>query len=128
MASSDTLSISIGLHPRHTCSTVHHVEQLLAVPYRYTKEFLHPVMRDGVTSIEPYYLLVWYRDCGIERSNTKWIFQRLDEAALVKRHPLGAGTVYSYPMQQFVSNVTDLMAEDIYIWLEHPPTRQPWRQ
>ncbi|NQV57960.1 MAG: AAC(3) family N-acetyltransferase [Rhodospirillales bacterium] len=128
MASMDTLSISIGLYPRHTCSTVHHVEQIMAVPYRYTKEFMHPVMRDGEKTVEPFYLHVWYRDCGIERSNTKWIFQHLDETDLVKNYPLGAGHVYAYSMGNFVKAVTDLMTEDIYIWCDRPPTQSPWRE
>jgi aminoglycoside 3-N-acetyltransferase len=124
----DALSISIGLYPRHTCSTVHHVEQMLAVPYRYTKEFEQPVVRDDKTVTELFYLYVWYRDCGIERSNTKWIFEHLDKASIVKSTPVGAGKIHSYSMPEFVAKVTRLIIDDMYIWCERPPEQRPWRQ
>lgn len=128
MVALDALSISVGLYPRHTCSTVHHVEHLMAVPYRYTKEFIHPVMRDGRLVREPFYLYVWYRDCGIRRSNTKWIFERLDETDLVQSRPVGAGHIHAYSMPRFVTMVTRLMMENIYIWCDTPPTIRPWQK
>ncbi len=128
MVDMDALSISIGLYPRHSCSTVHHVEHLMAVPYRYTKEFEHPVKRNGALVREPFYLHVWYRDCGIERSNTKWIFERLDKTDLVDSRAVGGGHIYAYSMQRFVRDVSRLMRENIYIWCERPPTIRPWQQ
>jgi aminoglycoside 3-N-acetyltransferase len=128
MADMDALSISIGLYPRHSCSTVHHVEHLMAVPYRYTKEFQHPVLRRGAIVREPFYLYVWYRNCGIERSNTKWIFERLDKIDLVRSQPVGSGHIFAYPMRSFIENVSKLMIDDMYIWCERPPAIRPWRQ
>ena len=121
------LSVSVGLHPRHSCSTVHHVEQDVTVPYRYTKEFMHPVVRNGEVKVEPFYLYVWYRNCGIERSNTKWIFQHLDKTDLISTRTLGAGSVYSYAMPEFVSKSTRLMIDDYYIWCMRPPEIRPWQ-
>lgn len=127
MIALDGLAISIGLFPRHTCSTVHHVEHLMAVPYRYTKEFVHPVAREGAVVREPFYMYVWYRDCGIRRSNTKHIFRRLEGTDLIAEAAVGAGSIWSYSMRRFVDAVVPLFIENMYIWCEEPPATRPWR-
>jgi aminoglycoside 3-N-acetyltransferase len=123
----DALAVSVGLFPRHSCSTVHHVEHVMAVPYRYTKEFIHPVVRKGKVEREPFYLYVWYRDCGIVRSNTRHIFARLEGTGLLKEVAVGAGAIWSYSMRQFFKAVVPLFKENMYIWCEVPPERYPWR-
>ena len=45
---------------------IHHIEQLMGVPYRYTKEFNHPVLRNGIIQYEPFYLFVRYLDSEVE--------------------------------------------------------------
>ena len=35
--------VGVGILPTKTTS-IHHVEQQVAVPYRYTKEFYHPIL------------------------------------------------------------------------------------
>ena len=48
----NTKYLSVGLPPRLTCSYIHHVELLMGVPYRYTKEFYHPIKRNKITKKE----------------------------------------------------------------------------
>jgi aminoglycoside 3-N-acetyltransferase len=123
----DGLAVSVGLYPRHSCSTVHHIEHIMAVPYRYTKEFLHPVVRDGAVVQEPFYMYVWYRDCGIRRSNTRHIFDRIEGTGLLSEVPVGAGAIWSYSMRGFVKAVVPLFKENLYIWCEEAPTQYVWR-
>jgi aminoglycoside 3-N-acetyltransferase len=129
MCELDTLCVSVGLHPRFTCSEVHHAEMLMGVPYRYTKEFIHPVVRGGQVVNEPFYMYVWYRQCQITRNKNARIFERFyARGNQVAEASLGRGQVFSYPMAQLVASAVDLLRDDIYAWLHEPPAQRPYRQ
>ena len=128
MVDLDALSVSVGLYPRYSCSTLHQVEQVMAVPYRYVKEYMHPVVRDGNVVREPFYQYVWYRDADIKRNYGKWIFQRFTEDHEIGRVEIGRGRIFSYSMREFVATACTMVREDPYIWCETPPTIRPWRE
>jgi aminoglycoside 3-N-acetyltransferase len=127
LVEADAVAVSIGLHPRVTCSAVHHVEQLMGVPYRYIKEFLHPVVRAGATAIEPFYMHVWYRDMDLERDGNAALFERIGGDLDLRMAEIGGATLYAYPVRSFVEATTRAMAEDIYAWCRRPPTRRPYQ-
>jgi aminoglycoside 3-N-acetyltransferase len=122
----DALGVSIGKHPRFTCSTVHHVEMAMGVPYRYAKEYAHPVWRDGIVGREEFYQYVWYRDIGLNRDGNRRLFQHLSKVLDLRELELGRGRVYSYPLAEFYRQATKLFAGDIYLWCETPPTIRPY--
>ena len=86
LIAADALCVSVGLPARLTCSTVHHVEMQMGVPYRYSKEYLHPVIRNQQISDEPYYMYVYYRDCDIKRNRNTKIFQEFFDQGLISSH------------------------------------------
>ncbi len=118
--------LNIGVGP-NICTAVHHAEQLMAVPYRYTKEFIHPVRRDGVTTHEPFYMFVQYRDIGIERDYNETLFKRLAGRMEIDTAKLGRGAAHGYDVVDFHRETTSLMAEDIYIWCRTEPQQRPYR-
>lgn len=120
--------ISIGLHPRWTCTTVHHIEQVMNVPYRYTKEFIHPVEREEGVTREPFYMHVLYRDSDVKRSANKRIFERLEKTDLLRSVDVGRGQIWAYSMQRFADLTIQMMIEDVYIWCESSPMDRPWRR
>jgi len=124
----DAICISIGLYPRWTCTTIHHVEHMMAAPYRYTKEFIHPVIRNGRMVSEPFYMNVRYMDSDVERSANRHIFERLEKTDLLQQTPVGEGHIWAYSMRAFAEIVTQLMVEDPYIWCEIPPAIRPWQE
>jgi aminoglycoside 3-N-acetyltransferase len=69
----------------------------MGVPYRYTKEFIHPVIRDGKVVEEPFYMHVWYRECDIQRDVIVKIFKRYLSEYTVKTEKVGRGEIYSFP-------------------------------
>ncbi len=123
----DALAVSVGLPPNLTCSTIHHVEQMVGVPYRYAKEFEHPVLRHGIRRHELFYMYVWYRGIGITRDRTRKIFAALNDTLPIARAGLGRGQVSAYSMAAFYSLATPLLSHDPYIWCETPPTERPYR-
>jgi len=64
-------SVSLGLYPRLSGSTVHQVETAALVPYRYVKEYMHPIHRDGDIIREAFYQYVLYLDSDIKRDYGK---------------------------------------------------------
>lgn len=119
--------VNIGLPP-NICSTVHHVEQVMAVPYRYTKEFMHPVVRGGEIVTEPYYLHVLYRNSDVERSHNKTLFERLKPQLPIKSVQLGRGHIYAYGLSEFYREATRIFTDDIYVWCKRPPTVRPYTE
>ncbi len=114
MIEMDTTFVSIGLHPRLCCSNVHHAELVMGVPYRYTKEFIHPVVtKSGDVEKQKFYMFVTRE--GVERDKNRKIF----EGFMKKVHcfKYNKGYVYMYSMREFHEHVTNLMRRDINIWL-----------
>jgi aminoglycoside 3-N-acetyltransferase len=128
MIEAGALSISAGLPITHSVSTVHQVEVTMAVPYRYTKEYLHPVVRKGELVIEPFYQHVWYRGSDVERSWNQRIVARFASEHDVRKRQLGRGDVYAYEMRDFVKSAMRMFKDDPYIWCRFPPAIRPWQQ
>lgn len=128
MIQRDAWFLSLGMPPQHTCSIVHHVEMLMGVPYRYTKEFMHPVQRDGVCTEEPFYQFVTYREADLVRDRNEKIFQHPRLQDNLRHRRVGLGQVWAYRMQAFHEAATDLLTRDIYTWLKQPPGSRPYRQ
>lgn len=75
----DGLCICLGKDIRNM-ALVHHVEHVMGVPYRYTKEYMHPISMNGEISIQPFYRHVWYKNCGMVRDGVRKIVQELKES------------------------------------------------
>ena len=129
MLERDALCVSIGIHPHLTCATIHHIEMIMGVPYRYTKEYFHPVVRNGETSHENFYLYVWYKECNLKRNRCVNIFNHFCQPGnKVKVAKLGRGNVYSYSMIDFYRSTTKLLSKNIYAWLDEIPKIKPYRR
>ncbi|MBT5400731.1 hypothetical protein HOL24_09350 [bacterium] len=127
LISVDAICLSVGLHARLTCSTVHHVEMQMGVPYRYNKEYLHPVINDNKTRNEFFYMNVYNRKCEINRNRNVKIFQEFsDNGYKLKKVSLGRGSIYSYSMRNFYMSTVQALKKDIYIWLDQPPITKPY--
>ena len=124
----DAQYLSIGLPPSRVSMVIHHIEELMGVPYRYTKEFIHPVIRNGVTEYEPFYLFVRYLECDVELDLEKKVFPYFySQGFKTKQENLGRGTVYSFSMNDFYLSTVELLTKDIYAGLEIEPNIRPFR-
>ncbi len=128
MVDFNALTISVGLHPRLTCSLVHHAEMMMGVPYRYTKEFVHPVVSDNKITKEPFYQYVWYRECNMTRDNDRKIFKHFCANHNIKEVKVNRGNVYSYSMSDLYKSTVELFKNDIYAYLTEPPKVKPYRE
>jgi aminoglycoside 3-N-acetyltransferase len=119
--------LSLGVGP-NIITTVHHVEHVMGVPYRYHKEFMHPVVRGGQTTVEPFYQFVWYRDSDIQASQNRRLFARLDGKLHISHAELGPGSISCLSLREFYKLSVHEFANDIYVWCDHPPAIRLYRQ
>ncbi len=117
--------VSIGIPPNYSCTTVHHVEFMMGVPYRYVKEFMQPVTRDGEIKIEPFYLYVWYRECELKKNLNK---KTMGSFTGLQEVELGRGKVAAYNLADFYKHCVKMYSQDIYCWLDTPPKTRPYRK
>lgn len=124
----DVLSVNIGKHPQYSVTVIHHIETVIGVPYRYTKEFIHPVMRDNILVNEPFYMSVLYKDCDIVRDKNRKIFKNFQQRGNLKEERVGnRGFAWSFSHAEFFELTSRLMLDDVYCWLEQPPTIRPYQ-
>jgi aminoglycoside 3-N-acetyltransferase len=121
------LNVCIGVEPRVSCSTIHQVEQMMGVPYRYTKEFRHPVVRDGKVVEDLFYMYVWYQNTGFKRDQNRKLFDRFDGRLHVNEVNIGRAKLYSYSLADFFKEACREFAKDIYIWCDHVPENRPYQ-
>jgi len=119
--------LALGVGP-NIITTVHHVEHVMGVPYRYHKEFMHPVLRNGNASIEPFYQFVWYRDADVKASQNRRLFARLAGKLHIAQAELGRGRISSFSLSEFYALSVQEFADDIYVWCDHPPVIRPYRK
>ena len=125
----DALTVSIGMRSNLSCCTGHHVEYLMNVPFRYTKEFIHPVVRNSDLKSEPFYMHVWYRDIGMVKDRYVKLFDILtnEHGFRIKEAKVGRGTIFSYSMREFYRKAVKVLAKDIYVSCKERPHTYPFR-
>ena len=128
MIDADARFVSVGMPAPSTVSLVHQAEFLMGVPYRYTKEFEHPVDINGSIIRELFYLYVNYANVDIERDQNKRIFRYFSERYNLNEHCLGLSGIQSFSMIEFMDATTQLLKDNIYAWLSQPPATRPFRQ
>lgn len=119
--------VSLGLPAQQTCSTVHHAEVMASVPYRYVREYRHPVTRGGDDpELVTFYRYPWYTGSDIKKSYPRF-FQLVERRGFNPcRVPLGKGFAESYQLKEFYSSALAVLRDDPYAMLEHEPTIKPW--
>ena len=123
----DCISLHLGVHPRFSFSLIHYIELLSGVPYRYTKEFIHPVFRNGEVSLEPFYHFACYKNADLNRDKNIRIYKWFESNFQVGEMNFSRGKIWCYPMDDFFSIVSRLFMQDIYCWLSTEPNIRPYR-
>jgi len=125
----DAKCLSIGLHPNETTSEIHHVEMLMGVPYRYVKEFIHPVLRNDKVVYEPFYMHLRYLECeAVNNLDTK-VFPYFYKCGYkIQEKSLGRGKIYLFSMNEFYSSTVQLLTNDLYASIESEPSKKPYQK
>ena len=126
----DARQINVGLHPSKAVTLIHHIEVAVGVPYRYTKEFTHPIMQtDGSISNELFYMSVMYHESEVLKrlALNEHYFNEMEKRNLLSSATHSSGLkLWSFKMRDFYDVVTSFFIDDIYNYLEHPPAIRPY--
>tara|TARA_B100000029_G_C17609724_1_gene969032 strand:- start:15742 stop:16548 length:807 start_codon:yes stop_codon:yes gene_type:complete len=126
----DVKQINIGLHPSKAVTLIHHIETTFGVPYRYTKEFIHPVIRGNRVVKEPFYMSVMYKEANIqkkEKLNEHYFHKLSNEGKLFHAKHQSGIDLWSFSMRDFYETASSFFIEDIYNYLETEPTIKPYQ-
>ena len=63
----DTTQLNLGMHPSKAVTLVHHIETIVGVPYRFTKEFEHKIKSGKKIYKNKFYLLVSYLNANVKK-------------------------------------------------------------
>ncbi len=126
----DARQINLGLHPSKAVTLIHHIEVAVGVPYRYTKEFTHPIVqKDSSISNESFYMSVMYHESEVLKriALNEHYFNEMENRNLLSFATHSSGLrVWSFKMRDFYEVVTSFFIDDIYNYLEHPPKIRPY--
>jgi len=126
----DAKQVNIGVHPSKAVTLIHHLEVITGVPYRYTKEFIHPVRRGNKISNEPFYMSVMYLESDIKKriALNEHYFEVMVKKNMLKEtiHEPTKMKIWSFKMQDFYEVALDNFISDIYNYLEYPPDVRPY--
>lgn len=122
------MTISLGMTPNITCSIIHHSEVVMNVPYRYTKEFNHPILENDKIIYKNYYLPVTYIGMELKRNLNKNFMKNFEKNNIINYANIGKGSIYSYNMKDFYNSTIKYLKENIYSWLDEEPEYKPYRK
>jgi len=109
--------LGLGNHPRFMLSIIHYFENMFKVPYRFTKAFEIPCVKDSKTYKEKFYLDVLNEELRYnKRSLNKKIFENFENKQKLKKVKLGNSYIYYFNLKKFNKITCDLFKEDINCW------------
>jgi aminoglycoside 3-N-acetyltransferase len=128
MIEMDALYISIGQPMERSISLVHHIELIMGVPYRYTKEFVQPCLIDGKVKMVEFYVYVTRNECDIIRDRNEKIMHKFRKSFTMPKVSIGRSFSESLNMKDFFQATTKEFSKEMYIWLKNNPKVRPYRE
>lgn len=123
--------LNLGLHPSKAVTLIHHIETIYGVPYRYTKEFNHPILKNGKIIKDYFYQSVMYLDSDIKKRVllNEHYFESLKEKKLLHENTHETGLkLWCFKMKDFYKEAIKFFNEDIYNYLEYEPSIKPYQK
>ena len=127
----DVKQLNFGLHPSKAVTLIHHIETIYGVPYRYTKEFNHPILKNGKIIKDYFYQSVMYLDSDIKKRVllNEHYFESLKKKKLLHENTHETGLkLWCFKMKDFYKEVIRFFNEDIYNYLEYEPKIKPYKK
>ena len=127
----DTTQINFCKHPSKAVTLIHHIETIVGVPYRYTKEFRHPILLNNKIHLENYYLSVIYKNSDILKKIklNEHFFDELEKIGKLNYFKSDLGfEIWSFKMRDFYNVALNFFNQNIYTYLEFEPSEKPFRE
>ncbi len=127
----DTVQVNVGIDPSRAVTLIHHIETLVGVPYRYTKEFVHPILKNGKVKYEPFYQSVFYNESNIKKrvALNEHYFNELQARGKIQSSIHSSGLEFkAFKMRDFYEVALEFFVDDIYNYLEEVPSVKPYNK
>mgnify|MGYP000882252819 CR=1 FL=1 len=124
MLDNDFSQLNIGMHPSKAVTLIHHIETIIGVPYRFTKEFSHPIKLNNKIVKKNFYMSVFYKSISIQKKIklNEHFFVKLKKMKKLNYVKTQSGLeMWSFKMRDFFQVATKFLMEDIYSYLEYKP-------
>jgi aminoglycoside 3-N-acetyltransferase len=125
----DVTQVNMGIDPSRAVTLIHHIETIVGVPYRYTKEFIHPIVYGDEIKYKPFHQSVFYADSDAKKRVllNQHYFKELNYRGLLKTSEHSTGLKFTaFKMRDFYNVATEFFIEDIYNYLEESPKIKPY--
>jgi aminoglycoside 3-N-acetyltransferase len=127
----DTTQVNMGVDPSRAVTLIHHIETIVGVPYRYTKEFTHPIVHKKKVIYESFYQSVFYTESKIKKrvARNQHYFRELEERGKIKTSQHSSGLEFkAFKMRDFYEVALEYFIDDIYNYLEEVPSIKPYQK
>jgi len=125
----DVLMLHVGLNPGKSLSIIHYAERLIGVPYRYTKEFKHPVVENNSVVYKDFYMDVMYKESGIIWDKKKSLMIKESvKTGLITEYKMPVGSIWSSNLTEVLNYILNVMSNDFYYFLEKKPYVRPYEK
>ena len=115
-----SLSLGFDRDSGHIVTGAHYLETTYGVPYYYNKVLDSDVYRNGQKTDQVFILNVAYREFQVEADYTPYV-RMLDQKGCLHESVLGASKLYACDLSSQLSVGYELLADDVYAFLKHPP-------
>tara|TARA_B100000787_G_C16194041_1_gene299452 strand:+ start:1896 stop:2735 length:840 start_codon:yes stop_codon:yes gene_type:complete len=125
----DTVQVNMGVDPSRAVTLIHHVEAVVGVPYRYTKEFFHPIVVKEKIEYMSFYQSVFYTESKIKKrfALNQHYFKELELRGQIQSSKHSSGLEFkAFKMRDFYKVAIDFFIDDIYNYLEEVPDIKPY--
>ncbi len=122
MVRADAKAVCMGFeyYSGHIVSLMHHVETAFAVPYYYNKLVQSPVYANGIMIDKPFVINVKYLGMDCQFDYVRYI-DSLAQGGSISSARIGRGDIHAVNAKVMFSTGIDLLRQDMYAFLAHPP-------
>ena len=124
MLDGDFTQLNIGMHPSKAVTLIHHIETIMGVPYRFSKEFTHNVRLNNKIIRKNFHMSVFYKSTPIQKKiklNEHFFLQLKKQGELNYAKTSSGLEMWSFKMKDFFNTATKILSQDIYSYLEQKP-------
>tara|TARA_B100001175_G_C19476338_1_gene624538 strand:- start:634 stop:1461 length:828 start_codon:yes stop_codon:yes gene_type:complete len=126
----DATQVNVGIDPARAVTLIHHIETLVGVPYRYTKEFIHPILKNGKVKYEPFYQSVFYNESKVKKrvALNEHYFNELELRGKIQCSVHSSGLEFkAFKMRDFYEVALEFFIDNMYNYLEEVPNIKPYK-
>lgn len=116
--------LNLGIHPKNGCSTIHHTEYLVNVPYRFVKKFQIKIKNQNKIYKKNFYLNVRYKCSSIQKNGNDKLFADFSKKEKFMKFKCLNNFCYIYEANKLFYFLKNKLVDNPYYLLKQRPQIQ----